>query len=204
MRHAANYLAEAAKATGAFDKPKMPETDFARVVAAYLEPTTIVCGSKVMHFDGNRWQSYDTQFGAAYLIKEACSKAFTPTHVGQKHGKWEHNLKAWLTPAFVKTHGFLTAMRLEALADLSVPQKPDFDENRHLLAGRNGMTLDTLTGTLHKTHPTTMNTKCLNWALEEWDHPAAHEYRGVVRDIIAHWNSHPTLPPDLQVGRGCR
>ena len=65
----------------------MPETDFARVIAAYLEPTTFVCNSKVMHFDGNRWQSYDSQFGAANLVKETASKVFTPTQVDQKHGK---------------------------------------------------------------------------------------------------------------------
>ena len=36
------------------NKPKMPETDLARVIAAYLEPTSLVCNSKMMHFDGNR------------------------------------------------------------------------------------------------------------------------------------------------------
>ena len=65
----------------------MPETDLARVISAHLEPTTIVYNSKMMHFDGNRWQSYDSQFGAANLVKETARKVFTPTLVGQKHGK---------------------------------------------------------------------------------------------------------------------
>ena len=101
------------------NKPKMPETDLARIIAAHLEPTTLVCHSKVMHFDGNRWVCYDAQHGASNVVKETARKVFTPTHARMKHGKWEHALRNHLTPAFVKSHGVVTTMRLEFLPTVS-------------------------------------------------------------------------------------
>ena len=123
MRNACYYMAEMEKAADG-GRPKMPETDLARVIAAHLEPTTIVCNSKVMHFDGNRWNCYDTQFGAANVVKEAAKKVFTPKLASMKHGKWKHNLKAHLTPAFVKSHSFLTVIRMEVLSDLTTTNMP--------------------------------------------------------------------------------
>ena len=186
MRSACYYI-DMLKDPKEGNKPKMPETDLARIIAAHLEPTTIVCHSKVMHFDGNRWLCYDAQHGASNVVKETARKVFTPTQASMKHGKWEHNMQTHLTPAFVKSHTFVTVMRMEVLADLFTADMPEFDDNRQLLACNNGVTLDTSTGKLYPTHPTMLNTKCLSWPLTEWEHPAASEYRRLVRDITAHW-----------------
>jgi len=77
-----------------------------------------------------------------------------------------------------------------------------WNAQRHLLAGNNGKTLNCDTGKLVETHWGMYNTMTLPWALTEWEHPCAREYRAVVGNIIKYWKEVKPSRPDLQIIRG--
>ena len=179
---------------------KMPETDFAKLVSVELECSTMVLHQKAYHFDGVKWQTIGVQHGMHGLVKQTAERLFRSKEPNAwvKHGKW-HFEQQGLAYSFVKLHDFLTTIRLEVVSDLSVVTLPDFDAKRELLSGNNGKTVNCATGQCIDTHYSMYSTKCVPWAVEEWNHPKRGEYRTLVKDIIEHWKT--SKKPDLQIVR---
>jgi hypothetical protein len=182
-------------------KPPMPETDFAQLVAAELECTTLVHGSNAYHFNGIKWQKIDKENGMHHVVKHTAARIFRSKgdKACVKHGKWKFQTDG-LTLPFVKLRHFLTTIRNEVVSDLHVMSLPEFDARPNLLTGSNGKTVNCQTSTITDTHYSTYITKCLSWPLAEWSHPRRAEYRALVKDIIAFWKKAPR--PDLQIVRG--
>jgi hypothetical protein len=183
------------------DKPKkvkLPLTDLARIIAADLEPTTVVSRGKGVcwHFNGTKWEIIDTTTTFHRLVKDSIHAKFRtgPFNVAQKHGKFTITRKGFPL-AFTSDHGVLTSARIEAASDL-VGIVGELDVHRHFLGFRNGKTLDLRTLKLIDTHPSMRISRVLQWDGELWETPELMAYRKVVADIIEHWKT--AERPDIQ------
>ncbi len=186
------------------DEPRKlvcPDADFAVCVAMRLENRVVVHPGGVAVFDGGKWGHVNKTDGLHEIVKKAAQKilvtngATTYLHNGKRCVK--HGNKSWLR---VRTHEFLTTLRMEVSAALN-GQEPTFNVHRHLMPFSNGRVYDFQRDRLVEQHPNMMIEWQVPWPMEELDTPQMREYRTVVKDVVAHWTEKKPTRPDLQIIR---
>lgn len=164
----------------------MAHTDFALVVAACLEGRVRLDEGRLHYFDeyAHLWKITNEK-PLSDIIKKVVHRIWCKRSLTLKYGAKIQSSVTYV-PTVVKTHQWLSNVRMET-ASMLVCKAPTYNENRQLVAFKNGLVYDWESDVVGTGEPWMLISKTLPYAYEAWPAQLREEYHGVVKAIYTHF-----------------